>query len=239
MTLTTTVEPGARKKKAVMPPRLRKLVLVTHVTASLGWVGAVVVFLTISMIALSTDDITTMRGIYLVMEPIAWYVLVPLSFVSLITGIIQGLGTQYGLFRQYWVLYKLVITAFSTVILLIFASQSTSMFADWAASEEAVEMGMLPTSNPYQHAMLALAGLLVATVLGIYKPRGLTPFGKREASRKQRITWTVVAAGIVGGLVIVSEVSPVNPLQEFMQLIPAPGGGGGGGGGEGGSGGGH
>jgi hypothetical protein len=238
MTLTTTVEPGARKKKAVMPPRLRKLVLVTHVTASLGWVGAVVVFLTISMIALSTDDITTMRGIYLVMEPIAWYVLVPLSFVSLITGIIQGLGTQYGLFRQYWVLYKLVITAFSTVILLIFAAQSTSMFADWAASEEAVEMGMLPTSNPYQHAMLALAGLLVATVLGIYKPRGLTPFGKREAKRKQRITWTVVAAGIVGGLVIVSEVSPVNTLQEFMQLIPAPGGGGGGGG-EGGSGGGH
>lgn len=48
-----------------------------------------------------------------------WFVLVPLSLASLITGLIQALGTPWGLFRHYWILFKLLISVVATVLLLV------------------------------------------------------------------------------------------------------------------------
>jgi hypothetical protein len=48
-----------------------------------GWLGAVVVFLGLAFIGLTSRDARVVRGAYLVMEPAAWAVLVPLGFASL------------------------------------------------------------------------------------------------------------------------------------------------------------
>jgi hypothetical protein len=79
-----------------MPPCLRKLALTAHVTSSVGWLGACVVFLALAVVGLTSQDAQTVRGAYLVMEPTAWLVLVPLAFASLLTGIVQSLGTTWG-----------------------------------------------------------------------------------------------------------------------------------------------
>ena len=62
-----------------LTPRLRKLALTTHVTVSDGWLGAVVVFLALSLAGLTSQNPQTVRGDYLVMELAGWAVLVPLS----------------------------------------------------------------------------------------------------------------------------------------------------------------
>src|SRR5436190_12529293 len=87
----------------------RKLALTAHVTCSVGWLGAVVVFLALAVIGLASPQPQTVRGVYLVMEPAAWSVLVPLAFASLLSGLVQSLGTSWGLARHYWVLAKLLI----------------------------------------------------------------------------------------------------------------------------------
>jgi hypothetical protein len=101
-------------------PALRRLTLTTHVTSSVGWVGAVVVFLALAAIGLASSDERTVRGAYLVMAPAAWFVLVPLAHASLFSGLVLSLGTPWGLFRHYWVVLKFAITVFATVILLIY-----------------------------------------------------------------------------------------------------------------------
>lgn len=213
----------AHPRTATMPARLRKLLLTAHVVASVGWLGAVVTFLALSIVGLTTRDTATMRGVYLVMEPLAWYVLVPLAFASLLTGIVYALATPWGLFRHYWVLYKLAITAASTIVLLLFTVNNTRTFAEMASSREGV--AMLPTSNPMDHALLALAALLVATTLGVYKPRALTPFGQ-EAQRGKRTQWVAGVFALVVAVAVVAAFSPVSPLRFVIQLIPTPGGGG-------------
>ena len=52
------------------------------------------------------------------MDLTARFVIVPLAFAALLTGLIQSLGTPWGLFRHYWVLTKLLLTVFATVVLL-------------------------------------------------------------------------------------------------------------------------
>src|SRR5918993_3618662 len=96
-------------------PALRRFTFTTHVTSSVGWIGAVLVFLALAAIGLTSQDERTVRGAYLVMAPAAWFVLVPLAHASLLSGIALSLGTTSGLFRHHWVLVKLLITVFATV----------------------------------------------------------------------------------------------------------------------------
>ncbi len=104
----------------IMPPRLRKLALTVHVLSSVGWLGAVVAFLALALVGLTSQHAQTVRSTYLVMEPTAWLVLVPLAFASLLSGLVSSLGTTWGLFRHYWVLFKLLINVFATIILLMY-----------------------------------------------------------------------------------------------------------------------
>jgi hypothetical protein len=159
-------------------PALRRLTFTTHVTSSVGWIGAALVFLALAAIGLTNQDERTVRGVYLVMAPAAWFVLVPLAHASLLSGIVLSLGTPWGLIRHYWVALKLVITVFSTVILLIYMGTFRQMAG--VAADPVVELGLVRNPSPLLHAILALVLLLTATVLAIYKPFGMTPYGTRQ-----------------------------------------------------------
>src|SRR5260370_13356454 len=103
----------------IMLPGLRKFALTAHVTASLGWFGAVAAFLALALVGLTSQDAQLGRAAYLALEPITRFVIVPLAVVSLLTGVVSSLGTKWGLFRYYWVLLKLVTTIVATLILLV------------------------------------------------------------------------------------------------------------------------
>ncbi|MDN0199959.1 hypothetical protein [Streptomyces sp. S.PNR 29] len=171
-----------------MPPRLRRLALIAHVTSSVGWLGAVVVFLALAVIGVTGQDAATVRGAYLVMEPAAWYVLVPLAFTALLTGIVQSLGTPWGLLRHYWVLFKLLINVVATGVLLIYMGTFRSM-AHMAGDPE-TELSSVRNFSPVLHSVLALVVLLLAMILAVYKPRGVTPYGRRkqQSERDSRST---------------------------------------------------
>jgi ABC-type multidrug transport system fused ATPase/permease subunit len=169
----------------ILPPRLRKFVFTAHITTTVGWLGAVVAFVGLAVVGLTSQDAQTVRGAYLAMEPTGWYVLVPLALASLLTGIVQSLGTKWGLFRHYWVLFKLVIAVVATIVLLLYMSDTLSPIVDVAADPSA-DLDVVRNSAPLQHATLALLALLVATVLAVYKPRGMTRYGWRKQQEERR-----------------------------------------------------
>lgn len=170
----------------IMSPGVRKFALTAHVTLSVAWIGAVLAFLGMAIVGLSSPDAQTVRGVYLVMEPTAWAVLVPLAFASLVTGIVQGLGTTSGLFRHYWVVFKLILTVFATTILLIYMETFRGMAR--IAADPTADLAMVRNPSPRFHAVLALFVLLVTTVLAIYKPRGVTPYGRRKQLEARKLS---------------------------------------------------
>lgn len=169
----------------MMTPALRRFTFTTHITSSVGWVGAVVAFLALAIIGLTSPDERTVRGAYLVMAPAAWFVLVPLAHASLLSGVALSLGTTWGLFRHYWVVLKLVITVFSTVILLIYMGTFRQMAG--IAADPVVDLGLVRNASPMVHAILGLILLLIATVLGVYRPLGLTPYGTRKQDEQRQV----------------------------------------------------
>jgi hypothetical protein len=168
-----------------MRPGLRKLALTAHVASSVGWLGAVVAFLALAIVGFTSEDAQTVRGAYLVMEPAGWFVLVPLALASLVTGLVQALGTTWGVFRHYWVVFKLLINLFATIVLLMYM-QTLGSLADLAADARA-DLDAVRSPSPLLHAAAALGLLLTATVLAVYKPRGVTPFGRRRHAARPRM----------------------------------------------------
>lgn len=164
-----------------LPPAGRKLALTAHVTTSVGWLGAVVTFLVLAVHGRTSPDEGSVRAAYLSMETVGRYVLVPLAVASLVTGVVQALGSTWGLLRHYWVLVKLLLTVVATGVLLAYLP-TLGYLADVAAGGVATES--LPSSSPVLHAGAAVVVLLVAAVLSVYKPRGETAYGRRARRRR-------------------------------------------------------
>jgi hypothetical protein len=164
----------------VMTPGLRKFALTAHVTSSVGWFGAVAAFLALAVAGLTSQDAQLVRAAYLAMDVTTWFVIVPLALVSLLSGVVSSLGTKWGLFRYYWVLFKLALTILATIglyghtgeisLLAGVAAKTTVFSAD--LHKQQIEIVAAPAA--------ALMVLLVLTVLSVYKPRGMTPYGQRK-----------------------------------------------------------
>lgn len=171
--------PETSRLSGHLSPSLRKPLLVLHVVSTLGWIGAAAAFLALSVIGLNGDDPAAARGAYLSMDIIARTVIVPLAFLSITTGVVQGVCTRWGLFRHYWIAAKLVITTLAAVVLLSVIEPLGHM-ADIAA-DPSLDMESIDADRRSLviHSAGGIVTLLVPTVLSIYKPRGLTPWGRR------------------------------------------------------------
>lgn len=170
---------------ATMPPRVRKLALTAHVAASVGWLGAVLAFLALALAGLNGPDEQNVRAAYLAMDVTARYVIVPLGLAALATGLVQSLGTEWGLLRHYWVLAKLLITLLSTLLLLVHM-QPVAHLADAALAGPLGEELRPMRVQLVADAALAGVALLVATALSVYKPKGLTARGRRRQREGRR-----------------------------------------------------
>jgi uncharacterized membrane protein len=170
-----------------MSPGLRKFALATHLALSVGWIGAVAGYLALDVTAATSQDAERLRAAYLAMESIARYVIVPLAFASLLTGLVMSLGTKWGLFRHYWVLISLVLTVIATAVLLM-ETQVISSFADVAGDPTTSGEDLRAMPNTLVHSVGGTVVLLVILVLNTYKPQGLTQYGwrKQQKERSQR-----------------------------------------------------
>ena len=161
----------------------RKLTLVLHIISSVGWIGAIACFLIFATTAISSDSAVRLHSVYVAMDEIGYGVLVPLSLASLITGVIQSLATEWGLFKHYWVLFKFVLNLLATTVLIVFIRTLDLSLSQAQWSDPNVLEG-LRTPAPVIHALVGLLILVTATVLSVFKPRGLTPYGWRRQMRK-------------------------------------------------------
>jgi len=178
----------------IMTPGFRKFALTAHVITSVGWFGAVAAFLALAIAGLTNQDAQLVRAAYLAMELTTRFIIVPLAFASLLTGVVSSLGTKWGLFRYYWILVKLVITILATIILLIHTQPiellaiSSAKTTVLGASLQSQQLLMVVASS------VALVVLLVLTALSVYKPRGMTRYGQRKQYEQRQDVAAVEAA---------------------------------------------
>jgi hypothetical protein len=171
-----------------------------------------VAYLALVLAAIGSRQAETVRAAWIGMELTIQYVILPLALGSLLTGMIMALGTKWGLFRHYWVLFSLALTVFAVAVLWDHVP-TVRFYAGIAEAQGATLEGQRPDRHPADgpaggqhqergedvtrgldgellHAGGGLWVLLVVQVLNVYKPRGLTPYGwrKEQEARRERLS---------------------------------------------------
>ena len=155
-----------------MNPRLRKLALTAHLACTLGWLGALTGFLALAIVGLAAPEMRTMQACYVAMGLIAWFVIVPLAHGALATGLVQALGTPWGLFRHYWVVAKLALTVLALAILVLKMGPISHLAAAADEGFPGTDLFGLRVSV-MAHAAGGVAVLLAIAAIAVYKPTGL------------------------------------------------------------------
>lgn len=158
-----------------LPLTARRPLLLIHLLGGVGWFGAVVAYLVLAVVGLVDADPSLARASYRAMALVAWFVVTPLSLIGLASGIVQALGTPWGLGRHWWVLLKLVMTVLSIAILLLHLGPTDILAEAARHGDPTLALGRMRVQLVVAPSA-ALLVLATTAALGVIKPKGLTPW---------------------------------------------------------------
>lgn len=187
-----------------MTPGLRKFALTAHIALSVGWIGGVFAYLVLVAAAMTSQSDQTLRAAWIAMALIGWYLIVPLALASLLTGAVMSLGTPWGLFRHYWVLVSFILT-FVAIAILLQHMPTVSSFASVAALPDSANVRELRGAlrSELLHAGVGVLLLLGIQALNVFKPLGLTAYGRhrlRQVTSSSRSTDDARPGPVLGGI---------------------------------------
>jgi hypothetical protein len=149
-----------------IPPRWRKALLTLHVVSSVGWLGADMVLLTLSIAGRTGADPAV---VYPAIGLVGSVLLVPISVLSWLVGVASALLTRWGVLRHWWVVVKLAVTTILTTLVLL---------ALWPGLRQATALGAdLPQETRDQLLIapsVSFVALIALTAISAYKPWGRT-----------------------------------------------------------------
>ncbi|TDD88029.1 DUF2269 domain-containing protein [Actinomadura rubrisoli] len=148
-------------------PSTRKAITVVHIAASVALLGEVWGLVVLNLCATLTDDGALAHAAYRLMGVLVFAGGIPLSLISLGSGIALALGSRWGLLRHYWVFAKL--------LLLIGVILCGMLLFQPEAMTEATRDGSRPSGRQWAQVAVVsgqLTMLLTATALSVFKPRG-------------------------------------------------------------------
>jgi hypothetical protein len=115
-----------------LPRPVRQVWTILHVACSVGWLGVLVACLTLRLSAQDAAAATLTRVIFL-----------PATLLVLLTGVVLGLGTRWGLVKFYWVLAKLVIALVLLAVANLVAPDGVALTFLTAATSLALVLSVL------------------------------------------------------------------------------------------------
>jgi hypothetical protein len=102
---------------------------------------------------------------------------------------------------------QLGITVFATVILLMYMGTFRQMAG--VAADPVVDLAVVRNASPIVHAILALILLVTTTVLGVYKPFGMTAYGQwKLEEQRQAVSATIPATAVASRAVDTGTTPP-------------------------------
>ncbi|MGF7029178.1 small-conductance mechanosensitive channel [Paenibacillus mucilaginosus] len=147
----------------------------------MGWLGSAAAYIPIGAYVLNNQDADMVRSAIQIMSLIANCIVVPVAFASLLTGAALSLGTRWGLLRHYWIFFKLLFTVVAVFMLVAYIQELSHAVSIASQSTlSSTDINILKDSIHIVHPGGGLLIVLVAAVLSVYKPKGMTRYGWRK-----------------------------------------------------------
>lgn len=144
-----------------LSPLQRKVVLTVHIVVSVGLLGDSAGYLAVAIRGTMATDPAIADAWWQILRMFSYVFGIPLSFAALLTGLLLGLGSRWGVFRYPWVTTKLLlIVSVIAVGALVLDGGMDAMLHGSGGTE-----GRLIAGAAYD-----VVALTAATVLAVFKP---------------------------------------------------------------------
>ncbi|MFI2510830.1 DUF2269 family protein [Streptomyces sp. NPDC018972] len=160
----------------------RRAHLVIHVLASAGWLGLTAGLLALGVTANTTGSAAAVEASVRAMKLFADWLLLPVAFLTLTSGLVLSLGTPWGLARHRWVWTKFWLTLATTTATAFVLRPGVNEAA------AAVSVGHPPPDggDVLMGPIVSLTAYVFMTVISILKPWGPTRRGRRLRAAARR-----------------------------------------------------
>lgn len=160
--MLTRTQRGERR----LTPPMHKLLLIAHIVASVGWLGITTAKLTLLVAVARSVDRQFVQALLTATAVVDW-AFPPAALLTLLTGILLGLVTRWGIVQYTWVLAKLALTI---AVPITAVRIGAGLLLNAQAGGSVAPLHWLAVA----HVLM----LLTATVLSVYKPWGKSWFGR-------------------------------------------------------------
>ena len=182
--MATTVESVRRPartspSKQRLSPGLRKATIILHILCGIGWMGLDIGLIVLLLTGYTTESATEAAAAYnAVAIVIPWSVPI-LATGMLLSGILLGWGTKWGLLRYWWVFVKLVIGVVLNLLVwfALLPGVADLETSDPTLTADAVRdtIGSDVITSMFFPPIVSFAMLLISSILSVYKPWKKTP----------------------------------------------------------------
>lgn len=177
-TLDTRPTGPAPGRPATTPRRLRgrtrKAMLITHILAVGTWVGIDVLVGVLVLAGWLSDDPAVRGAAYQALGTFVVWPMLAAGLTSLVTGVVLGLGSKYGLVRYWWVAVKLTLTLVLCTLIVVALRPGLTELAAYGRAVSAGTAADRDLADLFFPPAVSLTALTLATVLSVAKPWGRT-----------------------------------------------------------------
>ncbi|GGU54256.1 hypothetical protein [Lentzea flava] len=152
--------------------RARKAVLLVHVLSSAAWLGIDLALGILVVVALSTEDATTAAIAVQSIDIFAIWPMFGASAVCMVSGVVLGLGSKYGLVKYWWVAIKLFMNIGMSLLIAFALRPGVDEAAEIGRRMMAGDQAAAIPSDLMYPVVVAPTLLLFAYVLSVFKPWG-------------------------------------------------------------------
>lgn len=171
----------------MMPPRVRKIVMVVHVLCAVSWLGLTIGDVTMALTALTTDDPALQHAMFRALNVIGGTLLLPVSLLTLLTGLMQAFGTPWGLLKHKWVLTKFLLTSVAVLLTpfsLLPGLRDNVAIVENTPADQLADIGASGWNGLLSSGGVSLTLYTTCLVLSIFKPWGRTKRGQRAIANR-------------------------------------------------------
>lgn len=152
--------------------RLRKTVLLFHIVVGGSWFGLDVAMAVLVFTAIGTDSAAVRAHTLQSLKLITVWPMFSAAALSLVTGILLGLGSKYGLFRYWWVTIKLGLNLVLVTLVLTALRGEVASAANLGAQLAGGADAEWNFSNMIYPPIVSPTALTIAFLLAVFKPWG-------------------------------------------------------------------
>jgi hypothetical protein len=155
-----------------LPRPARRVALIVHIAASGAWLGLELALGALVVTALATGSPATEAACLQAIEVVAVGPMIVTGALTLVSGIVLGLGTRWGLVRYRWVAVKLVLNVVLLVLVLVALRPGAAEVADAGRVLAAGGEAEARTTDMMFPPIVSTIALSFAITLSVLKPWG-------------------------------------------------------------------